>query len=336
MKKFIEKFNIDRNLKRLTTIQKPAKYTKFDDIILKMENMSQQMDILYLPETDKGNKYLLNIIDLYSKKADFEPLKSITQDEIIKALEAIYKRKILKIPYYLMSSDNGGEFGQKIIKWFKDKETGYKKSMAYKHSQNAVIEAFNRNIGEILNLYMSNEEIKKGVIFKNWDLIIPELRILLNEDKEPKNINIVKDEKKFNEDYKEPKFKLNDLVYYKSQIPLNALFQPQNTKKFRAGDIRFNQPRKIINIFYYPRGIIKYKLEGIDKTVYDENDLLKVNEENIKYIVEKIISKKMINRRVYYEIKWKDYKETTLEPRTNLIKDGLQEYIKEFEKLNKK
>jgi hypothetical protein len=336
MDKFIKKYNIDKNLKNLVKINKPKVYTKFNDIILKIENMQHQMDVLYLPETDEGYKYLLNIIDLYTKKVDFEPLKSIKQIDIIKALDNIYKRKILRLPFLLMSSDNGKEFGADVSKYFYKKNIGYKRSEPYKHSQNAVIEAFNREMSKILNLYMFYKEREEGHIYKNWSDIIEDLRGILNEDKKPKKFNMDEEIKMFKTPYKNNKFNIGDLVYYKSQVPLNSFFEPQPTKNFRKGDIRYNQPKKIINIFLYPRGIIKYKLEGVNRTVYDENDLLKADEKNIKYIVEKIKGKKTIKNKVHYLIKWKGYKEETYEPKTSLIKDGFKEHIDKYEKENKK
>lgn len=52
------------------------------------------------------------------------------------------------------------------------------------------------------------------------------------------------------------------------------------------------------------------------------------------YEAEAIRSKKIINNKMYYEIKWKDYPETenTLEPYENL--KGVQHMIAEFEKKN--
>ena len=48
------------------------------------------------------------------------------------------------------------------------------------------------------------------------------------------------------------------------------------------------------------------------------------------YIIDKIIQKKKIKGKIFYEIKWKGFKETTFEPRTELIKDQ-QKLIADFE-----
>jgi hypothetical protein len=60
-----------------------------------------------------------------------------------------------------------------------------------------------------------------------------------------------------------------------------------------------------------------------------------------KYTVREIIDKKTIKRKIYYQIWWSGYlkKHATWELKSNLIEDGLQNRITEFEdqlKLKKK
>jgi len=70
-----------------------------------------------------------------------------------------------------------------------------------------------------------------------------------------------------------------------------------------------------------------YKLSN--QTVYPEGK--KVIRGNPKtYIIEKIIGKKKVKGKIFYEIKWRGFKETTFEPRTELIKDQ-QKLIADFE-----
>ena len=37
-----------------------------------------------------------------------------------------------------------------------------------------------------------------------------------------------------------PKYKVGDLVYYRSEVPLDAFGNKQNTSNFRMGDYRWN------------------------------------------------------------------------------------------------
>lgn len=61
------------------------------------KNQVHQIDILYLPH-DKGYKYALVVVDLYSGLTEAEKLKTRTSQEVIRALTKIYNRDILDIP----------------------------------------------------------------------------------------------------------------------------------------------------------------------------------------------------------------------------------------------
>jgi hypothetical protein len=52
-----------------------------------------------------------------------------------------------------------------------------------------------------------------------------------------------------------------------------------------------------------------------------------------KFSVSKLI-KPVMNDDAYYEVKWKEYNETTLEPREVLLKD-VPKMVNQFEKMNK-
>jgi hypothetical protein len=75
----------------------------------------------------------------------------------------------------------------------------------------------------------------------------------------------------------------------------------------------------------------RYILNDVPTNVsYPENELKKATEKAEKYIIQSIKSKKTIKRKVYYEVKWKNYAKTTWEPRAQLIKD-IPEMIAEYD-----
>ena len=78
-------------------------------------------------------------------------------------------------------------------------------------------------------------------------------------------------------------------------------------------------------------------LNEIFETSYQECELMPAVEEHEKFIVERIIDKKKIKGRVYYKVKWRGKKITdaTFEPRIKLLQDGLNEYVKQYEDLQK-
>ena len=78
---------------------------------------------------------------------------------------------------------------------------------------------------------------------------------------------------------------------------------------------------------------IRYLLDGKSNVSYTESELKPVDQ-NAKYNVKKIIGRKVIKGSVNYLVWWNKYKksEATYEPRTELIKDGLSDMIKDYEK----
>ena len=83
----------------------------------------------------------------------------------------------------------------------------------------------------------------------------------------------------------------------------------------------------------------EYKLKGLDDK-FKEEELLKVDglpQNKIvnveKFSISKIIKPVIKDNIIYYEVKWKGYKETTLEPREVLLQD-VPKMINQYEKKN--
>ena len=106
--------------------------------------------------------------------------------------------------------------------------------------------------------------------------------------------------------------------------------------KFRQGDNRYetNKPTKILQVLAYSSpNPWRYILNGLPNVSYAEAELLPAsNETEEKFIVRKIIGKKL-KKIIYYLVWWKKKlkKDSTYEPKTKLVEDGLVEYIKEYE-----
>ena len=52
-----------------------------------------------------------------------------------------------------------------------------------------------------------------------------------------------------------------------------------------------------------------------------------------KFVISKVIKPVLQNNKIYYEVKWKNHKDTTLEPRDVLLKD-IPKMLSQFEKKN--
>lgn len=319
-------------------VKQPKEFTKLTDNMYMKEDHTHMADLLMLPETSKGYKYLLVVTDIVTREFDIEPLKSKESNEVLAAMKRMYKRPYLKKPSGFVKTDQGSEFKHVFHKWLYNQGIIHSQAQPNRHSQMSMVESLNKQLGRLFNGYMNKIETETGKEFKDWDKIISTVRIELNKHRKkaiPKNHvyktpDITPDDK--------PKFKVGDVVYRLLDAPKNALGHNQSTKQFRVGDFRYDvkNPRKITNILEYNGKIkFRYTLEGLDSVSFTESQLkLAKNEKASKYTVEKIIDVRTRNKKKEYLVKWKGYTtdKSTWEPASNLIEDGFGPEIKAFNK----
>jgi hypothetical protein len=335
MNKILDKLNIDE------TYTKPLRKIKFDhvkDNVFPAANYNDMADVLYLPQTSNGYKYLLVVVDLYTNAFDIEPMKQLTADAALKAFQAIIKRKYIKLPYASIRTDNGNEFKGVFHKYMYDHSVLQRYAEPYRKQQLANVESLNAQLGRLFNGYMNMKELQTHKAYRNWNDIIDTVRVELNEKRKlnapPSHENIFNVPLKDIDVTKEPKFKIGDLVYPKLEVPYSALGHKQNTTNFRKGDFRYDikNPRAIEKILYYPNNI-RYILEGRPNVSYVEQELkLAPNQEQV-YEVKEIIGKRKNKGKIEYLVWWSGYKksEATYEPINELIKDGLKDMIDRYE-----
>lgn len=111
-----------------------------------------------LSKYNKGYKYLLNVIDLFSKYAYSIPLKSKSSKEIIEAFENLFnERKPNKL-----WTDQGSEFMNNNFKKYLD-DRNITLYHVYNEGKAAVIERFNRTIGEMIQKHMTATNSNKYI-----------------------------------------------------------------------------------------------------------------------------------------------------------------------------
>jgi hypothetical protein len=323
-------------------IQKPKKFTKVKDQIPNIANYNFGADILMLPESKKTkNRYCLVVTDLATNAFDIEGMPNKEATTTLKAMEKMFKRKHIKKPEASITTDGGNEFKSEFQNYMFENSILHKTAAKGRHTQNANVENLNRTLGRIFNLYMNGVEEKTGKVYTNWDDMIDEVRTKLNEIRKRPEGDPYTDPMKIPTDFTEPKFNVGDIVFQQLDVPQNALGH-ELSGKFREGDSRWSKiPRKIkIVTVYAGAEKFRYILDGIPNVSYTEAQLKLApkTETESKYVVEKIVDKKTVNKKVQYFIKWKGYKatENTWEPKETLIEDGLQSMIDEFEKNKKK
>ena len=163
-------------------VKKPKKYTKIKDVITPLESYNYMADILYLPEDENTkDKYLLVMTDLVTHECDFEPIKNLQSDTVLKAMKNIFKREYLAKPKATIRTDGGNEFKGVFHKYLYDNNIFHSTTLPYRHTQLSAVDNLNKTLGRIINGYMNTKEFKTGKPYTNWVHILPIIRSELND-----------------------------------------------------------------------------------------------------------------------------------------------------------
>lgn len=230
-----------------------------------------------------GSKYLLTIIDMYTKRCDFEPMVNKTSASVINALQKIINRKIL-YPNGMypksIQADLGSEFNSELFKKYcYDNNIILEFSRAARKKQQAYIEGLNNLTSQLLAIRSVQEQKKieddtKRYNTKPWHLFLDKLRLVINKDIKLKSMETIAESLRL---AKVKKWhKIGDMVHVIVEKPIN--YQGvQQTNKFRNGDYRFsNKAYKIVNIMYYRGGQQpRYKVDGFPNNTFTYSELVK-------------------------------------------------------------
>ena len=331
----LKNINIDEFYTKADSRQ--TKYNKFIVGVVPEENYNYMCDLLELPTTKVGYKWLFVCVDLATSLFDMEPMKNKTAHSTLVAFKNMIKRKILKLPEISIQSDGGTEFKGEFNKYFTDNKILHITKMAYRKTQLSVVEALNKSIARILMNYMNDKAIETNKDYKEWTDILQDIRIQLNKFRKRNLVKLKKyQDKKFFDTDEEPKFKEGDMVHYKLMRPQHINGDDIGDSHFREGDRRFSlESREIVKIQYYPtEPFFRYKLLDMPKVTYSEHELKLSKDKANTFIVRKIIGTKIYQKKRYYLVWWKGKlkSESTYELEDDLIEDGLEEYINEFKK----
>ena len=103
MKAILDKLGIDETYTK--EVKKPKYFTKIKDNIPLEGDMNFMADLIMLPTTKKGFKYLLTCDDLATDEFDIEPLLNKTPADVLKGLQAMFKRSYIKKPQASITMD---------------------------------------------------------------------------------------------------------------------------------------------------------------------------------------------------------------------------------------
>ena len=280
---------------RSYTLHKPRR-VRFSTLPVVVNGIDDQwvadlVDLPSLKRWNKGNRYLLMVIDAFSKYAWVEPAKSKTGQAVTKAFEAILKRAGGRVPRRLQT-DDGKEFYNKTFKAVL-KRKGIVLFSTKGDTKASIVERMNRTFKERMFRYFTAA---------NTLVYLPVLQALMKGYNRSYHRSIGMSPQKVTPQ-KEPE--VWDRLYKKR---LRTWVRP----KLRVGDqVRLNEKRRPFKKGYLPGWteeifvvadaqagpVATYKLNEYDGTplkgTFYEQDVQKVTvPDDAQFRVEKILQRK--------------------------------------------
>ena len=313
MNKILKELNINEKYSKPVKIKK--EFSKVKDNIPLKADYNFMADLLELPETKKGFKYLLVVVDLATDEFDIEPITNNKSLTVVDAMKKMFKRRYIKKPYASIRTDGGPEFKDAFDKYCYENNILHKVGVAGRHQQTSNVERLNRELGRLFNGYMNAVEEQTGETFKEWVEVVPKVRTMLNDFRKKPEGDPFTDIYPTADLTVQSKYKVHDVVYRISEKPLDALGRKQPTQNFRMGDYRWERiPRKIIRVLRYAGKVpIRYILENLPNVAYAENELMPAEEKQAMYVVQSVKAKRTTNGVKELLIKWKGYKKPSWE-----------------------
>lgn len=307
-----------------TVLKRPYKQIGID--LIDMQNQEYE-----------GYRYILTAIDLFSKKAVAVPLKSKEDKVVVEGMKKVldkYKNKISSV-----RSDAGSEFTNKRFKELLEKnEIKQVNSLAGKPQSNGTIERFNGVLKKLINKYMfalQNQDWPSVIdgLVRNYNKSKHRVTKTAPDDVSEKDFGRItgniKESVTGNRKLEIPRYKKGDRV----RVRVTDQKDKKNFSKKRYKVEKVSKPKNNISVPFY-------KIESFgNKKFYDE-DLILANEvenetdEPEFFEVSKLIKPVVKDNEFYYEVRWKNERETTIEPRHELVKD-VPKLVRKFERERK-
>ena len=247
------------------------------------KNAVHQLDILFLPN-DKGFKYLLVCVDVYSRKVDCQPLREKSASAVLSAIKKIYSRDILDFPRRL-EVDSGTEFNQPFSTFIKDKHIMLRVAKEGRHRQQAIVEKYNEIIGKALFTEMNIKELETGKISKEW---LKYYKGIVKEINKKNNVTKIRTDPPRATGKAKELLNIGTKVLAKLDNP-KSLMGEKLPNKFRAGDIKYSPVvRTIKELLLKPNSPPLYLLNGhtgkrnIEPVAYTRNQLYVLEKDEIK------------------------------------------------------
>ena len=257
------------------------------------------VDMSQYSKMNRGYKYILTNIDVFSKIAYAYPIKSKKIQDIKPCFEKIFKKNK---PNYIWSDKEPAFFSKEMQQFFKNNNVKIYNTNS--HLKAVVVERFNRSLREL----MMKEFVKNN--YTIWYNILPKLIKLYNNRYhytiKMKPIQVNKNNEKYikeniytyDKTSKIRKFEIGDLV--RISLKRRELFDKASS------NIKWSEELfKIHSI--NKSNVITYKIKDLNDNIIEgvfyERELQKSKNNSEVYIIEKIIRK---NKNKYF-VKWRNY-----------------------------
>lgn len=297
-----------------TLHRKARRKFKRNRVVAEHINENFQADLIDMIEYEKmndGYKYILTVIDVFSKTAYALPLKLKTANKVAVGMEEVLKNAV---PFKLQT-DQGLEFKNTIFnKLMKNYEINhfFTKNKEIKCS---VVERFNQTLIKKIMKHFTKTGKKRYIdvlqnlvnTYNNTHhsaiKMSPNEVTEFNEKRVFKNLFGFTSKREMLRSYKSPKLNVGDKVRRKYVIgPLERGYYPNWTDKIFTVE-------KAVKNFNKPLYIIKDSSgEVINQRFYPE-EIQKIKDTNI-YRVDEILSEKTVRGKKYYKVSWLNHPST--------------------------
>lgn len=254
---------------------------------------------------NRGHKYLLTVIDVFSKYAWAIPIKNKSTMEVTLAMEKIFKSG--HIPRNL-HTDSGREFFSYQFKKLMEKYGNINHYSTYSNMKASIVERFNRTLKE--NMW---KEFSFSGKYR-WINILPDLLDQYNRKKhrtigmsptealkkknEKRLLNTVYNNIKISTGVRHAKFKIGDYVRISKikHVFAKGYWPNFTTEIFKIKKVQFTNP-------------VTYKLEDLQERPIEggfyEQELQKTEHPNV-YLIERVLRRK--DNKIY--VKWLGFDNT--------------------------
>jgi hypothetical protein len=326
----------------MTKIHKAPKDIK--STILQQPHQTLAIDLVDMQNFEKsGYKYMLNCVDLFSRKFYSIAMKDKEDKTTLTALKKVLK----EIPNLKsIRSDNGSEFISTIMTdYLKKQGISQILSTAGNPQSNGNIERFNGTYKRLIYKHMllntDYDWVKnsKKLVDNLNNTILSQINKTPNEiEKEFENNNVEFIQNVMDKDIKKKKNNVSKQKFYPRDRV--RIFMPSDLIKSSLWSDELYTIEKV----YPPKKVFlvwEYTLKEIEGKYFEE-DLQKINEVHNRtnqpefFKVSKLVKPTVRNNEKHYEVAWTNYRkksDNTIEPYESLMKD-VPKMIGLYEKRN--